>query len=118
MGSSIIGDGMRLDMSSFGGAIASARKAQKMSQNELAAKVIKQDGQPISQQYLGDIERDRRTPSSDHMIKQFAKILGIEEAALYGLSGVLPEQDQKLVRRATPQKVDAAFVAFRKALKE
>ena len=52
------------------------------------------------------------------MIKQFAKILGIEEAALYGLSGVLPEQDQKLVRRATPQKVDAAFVAFRKALKE
>jgi len=41
-----------------------------------------------------------------------------EAAALYGLSGVLPEQDQKLVRRATPQKVDAAFIAFRKALKE
>jgi transcriptional regulator with XRE-family HTH domain len=109
---------MGLNMSSFGGAIASARKAKELSQKELAAKVVKEDGQPITPQYLNDIEHDRRSPSSDHMIKQFAKILGIEEAALYGLSGVLSEQDQKLVRRATPEKVDAAFVAFRTKLKE
>ena len=109
---------MGLDMSSFGGAIASARKAKSMSQKELAAKIVKEGGQPITPQYLNDIEHDRRSPSSDHIIRQFAKVLGVEENALYGLSGVLPEQDQKLVRRTTPAKVDAAFVAFRKMLKE
>jgi transcriptional regulator with XRE-family HTH domain len=109
---------MALDMSSFGGAIASARKAKSMSQKELAAKIVKEDGQPITPQYLNDIEHDRRSPSSDHMIRQFAKVLGVEEGALYGLSGVLPEQDQKLVRRATPAKVADAFVAFRRTLKE
>ncbi|WP_269435145.1 helix-turn-helix domain-containing protein [Enhydrobacter aerosaccus] len=106
-------------MSSFGGAVASARKDKGMSQKELAAKIVKEDGQPITPQYLNDIEHDRRSPSSDHMIRQFIKVLEIkEEGVLYGLSGVLPEQDQKLVRRATPEKVDAAYVAFRKALKE
>ncbi|SKA41277.1 transcriptional regulator, XRE family [Enhydrobacter aerosaccus] len=110
---------MGLDMSSFGGAVASARKDKGMSQKELAAKIVKEDGQPITPQYLNDIEHDRRSPSSDHMIRQFIKVLEIkEEGVLYGLSGVLPEQDQKLVRRATPEKVDAAYVAFRKALKE
>lgn len=108
---------MTLDMSSFGGAIASGRKAKEMSQKELAAKIVKEDGQPITPQYLNDIEHDRRSPSSDHMIRQFAKVLAIEEAALYGLSGVLPEQDQKLVRKATPEKVEAAYVAFRRELK-
>jgi len=109
---------MALDMSSFGGAIASGRKAKQMSQKELAAKIIKEDGQPITPQYLNDIEHDRRSPSSDHIIRQFIKVLDIkEEGALYGLSGVLPERDQKLVRKATPEKVEAAYVAFRNALK-
>jgi hypothetical protein len=51
------------------------------------------------------------------MIRQFAKTLGIGENILYGLFGVLSDQDQKTVRRATPEKVDEAFGAFRKALK-
>lgn len=108
---------MGLDMSSFGAAVASGRKAKTMSQKELAAKIVKEDGLPITPQYLNDIEHDRRSPSSDHMIKQFAKILSIEEAALYGLSGVLSKQDQKLVRGASPEKVNEAYVAFRKVLK-
>lgn len=108
---------MDFDMSSFGGAIASGRKAKSMSQKDLAAKIIKEDGQPITPQYLNDIEHDRRSPSSEHIIRAFAKVLGIKEEALYGLSGVLPEHDQELVRRATPKKVDAAFLAFRNALK-
>jgi len=109
---------MNIDTSSFGRAIASARRYRELSQKDLASKILKEDGQPITPQYLNDIEHDRRSPSSDHMIRQFIKVLDIkEEGALYGLSGVLPEQDQKLVRRATPEKVDAAYVAFRKVLK-
>ncbi len=108
---------MEFDMSSFGGAIASARKAKGLSQKDLAAKIIKEDGQAITPQYLNDIEHDRRSPSSDRIIQQFAKVLGIKESALYGLSGVLPEQDQKLVRKASPEEVHNAFLAFRRELK-
>ncbi len=109
---------MELDMSSFGGAIASGRKVKSMSQKELATKIIKEDGQPITPQYLNDIEHDRRSPSSDHMIRQFAKALSIGENILFGLSGVLTQQDLKDVRRAKPEQVDQAFVAFRRALKK
>lgn len=108
---------MPLDMSSFGSAIASARKEKQLSQKDLAAKILKEDDQPITPQYLNDIEHDRRSPSSEHMIRQFAKVLSIEETTLYGLSGILPARDQELVRRATPQKVNDAFVAFRRKLK-
>lgn len=105
-------------MSSLGSAIASGRKAKGMNQRELAAKIVKEDGQSITPQYLNDIEHDRRSPSSDHIIQQFAKVLGIPETVLHALSGVLPGQDQRLVRKATPEKVSEAFVAFRRVLKE
>lgn len=108
---------MSLDMSSLGKAISSARKIMEMSQKDLAAKILKEDGQPITPQYLNDIEHDRRSPSSDHMIRQFAKVLNIEVDALYGLTGVLPEQDRRLVKKATPAEVGRAFVAFRNSLK-
>ncbi len=108
---------MGLEMSSFGAAIASARKAKSMSQKELATRINKEDGQSITPQYLNDIEHDRRSPTSDHMIGQFAKVLAIPEGVLYVLSGVLPDEHKKLVPNSTPEKVDAAFMAFRTALK-
>jgi transcriptional regulator with XRE-family HTH domain len=109
---------MGLDMSSFGRAIASGRKEKGMSQKELAAKIIKEDGQAITPQYLNDIEHDRRSPSSDHLVGEFAKILKIDPLALYAVIGMLPEQDRKLVRKSTPDQISQAFVAFRKKLKE
>jgi ribosome-binding protein aMBF1 (putative translation factor) len=62
-------------MSSFGKAVASARKALAWSQKELAAKIKKEDGETITQQYLNDIEHDRRSPSSDHLVGEFARVL-------------------------------------------
>lgn len=108
---------MSLDMSSFGRAIASARKQRGMSQKELAAKIQKEDGEAITPQYLNDIEHDRRSPSSDHLVGEFAKVLKIDAFTLYGVIGMLPEQDRKLVRKATPDQVNQAFVAFRRQLK-
>lgn len=106
------------DLSSFGRAITAARKAKEMSQKELAAKITKEDGSPITPQYLNDIEHDRRTPSSDHIVKQFAKVLGIEPTVLYGVLGMLPEEDRRLVHRATgPKQIEDAFVAFRQMIK-
>jgi transcriptional regulator with XRE-family HTH domain len=107
---------MDLDMSSFGRAIASARKNKGLSQKELAAKIIKEDGEAITPQYLNDIEHDRRSPSSDHLVKQFGRVLDLNVTTLYGVIGMLPEQDRKLVQKSTPEQVSNAFVAFRKTL--
>jgi transcriptional regulator with XRE-family HTH domain len=87
-----------------------------LSQKELAALIRKEDGEPITPQYLNDIEHDRRSPSSDHLVKQFAKVLGVETTVLYSAIGMLTEEDRKLVKKASPEKISSAYVAFRKKL--
>jgi transcriptional regulator with XRE-family HTH domain len=109
---------MTLDMSSLGRLIASARKAQGLSQKELAELVLKEDGAPITPQYLNDIEHDRRNPSSDHIVRQFAKVLKIPADRLFAVAGVLPEDARNMVKKSTPEKVDKALVAFRKAIRD
>ena len=79
----------------FGSVIAEERKKLKLSQKELAALVKKEDGNPISPQYLNDIEWDRRKPSSDHLIQQFAKVLKINQDYLHYLAGSLPDEIRK-----------------------
>jgi transcriptional regulator with XRE-family HTH domain len=98
----------------FGTHIAEARKALRLSQKDLAARIIKEDGQPISAQYLNDIEHDRRNPPSEDMIKQFAKHLKLEQEVLFYLAGKLT---QDMMRTSVePEKIVAAYQAFRKAL--
>ncbi|MBN8991357.1 MAG: helix-turn-helix transcriptional regulator [Rhizobiales bacterium] len=107
---------MSLDLSSFGRTISSARKAIGLSQKELAAKIKKEDGEPITPQYLNDIEHDRRSPQSDHLVSEFAKVLKIDTYSLYAAAGMLPEQDRKLLKKASPAEAKDAFVAFRRKL--
>ena len=52
----------------FGETIAGARKDLGVSQRELAMRIVKEDGAPISPQYLNDIERNRRNPPGDHLL--------------------------------------------------
>lgn len=104
------------DSMTFGSQIAEARKALGLSQKDLASKITKEDGQPISPQYLNDIEHDRRNPPSEEMIYQFAKELKIESEVLFYLAGKLPQDLTKpSVER---EKIVAAYQAFRKALKK
>lgn len=108
---------MSLDMSSFGSAVASARKTKGWSQKELAAKIIKEeDATPITPQYLNDIEHNRRSPTSNHLVNQFARVLDIDAEVLFAIIGILPEKDRKLVSKSTPGAIGEAFVAFRKKL--
>jgi transcriptional regulator with XRE-family HTH domain len=107
---------MPVDTTSFGRAIASARKTVQLSQKELASKIIKEEGDAITPQYLNDIEHDRRSPSSDHIVKQFATVLNISPDILYWLAGRVPGDIAKA--GITPEKIDQAFTAFRKALKD
>ncbi len=103
------------NLSSFGHAIGSARRELGMSQKDLAAKIRKEDGQPITPQYLNDIEHDRRSPASDRMVKQFATVLHIDSDILYWLARRMPEDIARL--KATPERIQTAFSAFRKELK-
>jgi transcriptional regulator with XRE-family HTH domain len=98
----------------FGRAISEARKKKDWSLKELASRVLREDGEAISPQYLNDIEHDRRSPSSDHLVQQFASALGLEADWLYVLAGRLPED----IRSKSIGEADAtkAMMAFRRSL--
>lgn len=100
---------------SFGRVLADARKKANLSQKELAAKIKKEDGQPISAQYLNDIEHDRRNPPSGYLLEQFARELNTPVEYLYYLAGELPADLKG--REANQEQVVAAYQAFRRELK-
>ena len=105
------------DPVTFGRYIADARKKLQMSQKQLASQILREeDDEPISPQYLNDIERDRRNPSSDHLIQQFAKVLKIDADYLSYLAGKLPEEIRR--KNLSEDAVKAAFLAFRKPQKK
>lgn len=101
-------------MSSFGQVIADARKEAGLSQKDLAARITKEDGTPISPQYLNDIEHDRRNPPSEHIMRQFADKLDLSLDYLFYLAGQLPG-DVPSGRK--PEEIAEAFKAFRRVLK-
>jgi transcriptional regulator with XRE-family HTH domain len=98
----------------FGQAIINARKAKQMSQKQLASLIIKEDGTPISPQYLNDIERDRRNPPNDQFISQFAQILAIPEEYLFYIVHEIPPRYRQNAP-ANPAVVQEAFEAFERS---
>ena len=105
-------------METFGRIIAAARKAAGISQKDLAAKIVKEDGEPISPQYLNDIEHDRRNPPSEQIIEQFAKHLKLTKDYLIIAAGMLPSDVRKDMAGAKPEHVERAYRAFRDNLKK
>jgi len=95
----------------FGQAIKEARKSKQLSQKQLATMILKDDGTPISPQYLNDIERDRRNPPGEYLLDQFAKILEIPEEYLYFLAHEIPPKYRQ-VSPSSPRQVQEAFEAF------
>ena len=98
----------------FGQTIARARKDKGVSQRELAMQIVKEDGAPISPQYLNDIERDRRNPPGDHLLEQLAGALDLDKDYLYFLAGKLPSDMRSASK--SPRQVAEAFKAFRRTL--
>jgi transcriptional regulator with XRE-family HTH domain len=72
----------------FGEAIATARERAGLSQSELATWIIREDGRPISADYLDDLERDRRRPPSRFLVEQFGAVLDIPHGLLVRLAGM------------------------------
>jgi transcriptional regulator with XRE-family HTH domain len=106
-----------LFVKTFGQIIAEARKALGLSQKDLAAKTRKEDGEPISPQYLNDIEHDRRDPPSNFIIEDLAKNLKLSKEHLMAAAGLWPPDLRDKLAGADPKKIEEAFTAFRKALK-
>jgi transcriptional regulator with XRE-family HTH domain len=102
--------------------IAARRKGRGLTQKELAQLIRKQEGGPISPQYLNDIELGRRNPASDRLLEQFADQLAGDDSRsevldeLYFLAGQLPAD----VRDGgySPRAGAAAFKAFRRSLNQ
>ena len=105
-------------MKTFGQIIAEARKTLGLSQKDLAAKTRKEDGEAISPQYLNDIEHDRRDPPAEFIIDQLAKNLKLSKEHLIAAAGLWPPDLRDKLAGADPKKVEEAFTAFRKVLKD
>jgi transcriptional regulator with XRE-family HTH domain len=104
-------------MKTFGTILSEARKAKGMSQKELAGQLKKEDGLPISPQYLNDIEHGRRNPPSEFLIGQIAKLLECDKDTLCLAAGTIPSD---LIKMAVtePDKVEKAIKLFRRTVKE
>lgn len=98
----------------FGRELAAARKSAGLSQKDLAARIFKEDGTPISPQYLNDIERDRRNPPSQFMLHQFAQQLNVDEDYFLFIAGQFPDEVRS--QRYPQDQAIAAMKAFRQVL--
>ncbi len=99
----------------LGMVLAEARKKKQKSLREIAERVLKEDGTPITPQYLNDIEHDRRSPASA-VIEQLAAVFGFAADYLYLLAGSLPKDlHGKSVSEESSLK---AWSAFRRKLKD
>ena len=98
----------------FGRLIADKRKLLGISQKELADKLKKEDGTPISPQYLNDIEHERRNPPPPFLLDQLAKVLDFDPDVLYALAGQLPSGID--VDEHEPEQLAKAMKAFRTSL--
>lgn len=95
----------------FGSYISKRRKELGLSQKEVASKILREeDHKPISPQYLNDIERDRRNPTSSHLIQQVAAVLKEEADYLFYLAGTIPDELRSLPKKQAVE----IFKAFRR----
>jgi transcriptional regulator with XRE-family HTH domain len=99
--------------STFGEALFKARKKAKKSLQAVAAEVFKEDGEPISHQYLSDLEKGRRNPPSDQMIEQLAKALNVSRNYLFYCAGRIPAD---FILPVDEVKAEAVFRAISKEL--
>jgi transcriptional regulator with XRE-family HTH domain len=97
----------------LGRVIAEARKAAGLSQKDLAARTLREDGQSMSAQFLNDIERDRRRPGPV-LLAALAEQLNLNADELHLLAGQVPPDLLEGLGDETRRK--AAAKAFRKTI--
>lgn len=102
-------------MTTFGSIIRDARTKKNMTLKELSLHIRKYDDLHISPQYIHDIEKNHRKPTSDYIIQQLALALDINSDALYFYAGKLPP-DIRLMELSEKEIIEA-FQIFSEVLK-
>jgi transcriptional regulator with XRE-family HTH domain len=97
-------------MKTFGEVLAAARKRRGLTLKAVAARVLKDDGTPMSQPYLNDIELGHKGPPSDGMIRQLARVLGVEIEVLRFYANRVYEKPKGA--DPEPGQIVAAYRAF------
>ena len=71
----------------LGDVLNHTRRTRRLTLRQLAERVRKEDRQPVSPQYLNDIELNRRIPST-HVLHELARELELDVDLLLRLAGL------------------------------
>jgi transcriptional regulator with XRE-family HTH domain len=97
----------------LGEVIKHARQARRLTLRRLADQVAKEDGTPISPQYLFDIEVHHRVPAP-HGLRELARELVLDYDTLLALAGAADVVVREYLQ-AHPQHTAAVIQLFRAA---
>jgi transcriptional regulator with XRE-family HTH domain len=97
----------------LGEVIHQARRSRKLTLRQLANQVTKDDGTPISPQYLNDIELHHRVPTP-HVLRELARVLELEYDALLASAGAADVVVREYLGEH-PQHTEAVIQLFRTA---
>jgi transcriptional regulator with XRE-family HTH domain len=97
----------------LGEVIKHGRQARRWTLRHLADQVTKEDGTPISPQYLFDIEVHHRVPAP-HVLGELARLLALEYGTLLALAGAADTVVREYLE-AYPQHTTAVIQLFRAA---
>lgn len=97
----------------LGEVINQGRRARKMTLRQLAEQVTKDDGTPISPQYLNDIELHHRLPTP-HVLRDLARVLGLDYDTLLASAGAADVAVREYVA-SHPEQAEAVIRLFRAA---
>jgi transcriptional regulator with XRE-family HTH domain len=98
---------------SLGNVIKQARQAHHFTLRTLAEQVIKEDGRPISPQYLFDIETHHRIPSAC-VLHELARVLELDHDQLLAYAGAVDVVVREYLE-AYPEQAEAIIKLFRAA---
>lgn len=74
---------MKNSVKTFGQTVYEARKKKGYKLDYVASLITKDDGEPITHQYLSGLENDRRSHPSNRIIQELARVLDIPLTELY-----------------------------------
>jgi transcriptional regulator with XRE-family HTH domain len=97
----------------LGAVIHQARRSRKLTLRQLANQVTKDDGTPISPQYLNDIELHHRVPIP-HVLRELARVLELEYDDLLASAGLVDEVVRQYLEEH-PHQTEALIKLFRAA---
>ncbi len=102
----------------FASMIRARRKELGRTQGQVAAQIRIEEGRPIGQTYLAEIERGHHPNPRPHLIEEFARVLEIDRDVLYLAARQVPPEVAEELRRLTPEERAAAWRVFKRAVME